>query len=175
MDYPGLGWLGHLGLWDGGQVAEVVNQSGNAIRFTSLSAFKTATTYWGAASANIPQYNLTYCFAPRCTNFWLKPEGQSENVTTRYAIAKRAYQSYLIGADYTLSAVWTPASPGDAYTPARRGIYRCDTFVIDTLGVTVQGSYGSDPHDPTWVSRYYSLYQGQVTPHAVFDKLKTFR
>jgi hypothetical protein len=35
LNYPSLGWIGHLGLWDGSNVIEVVNVSPNAIRITT--------------------------------------------------------------------------------------------------------------------------------------------
>lgn len=47
LDMAALGALGHLGLWDGREVAEVTSGRANAAGFTSLADFKIASTYWG--------------------------------------------------------------------------------------------------------------------------------
>jgi hypothetical protein len=52
------------------------------------------------------------------------------------AIASRANQIYLIGADYTLSAFYTIAEPTFPDRLATRGTYRCDTFVVDVFSFT---------------------------------------
>lgn len=184
LNYPALGWLGHLGIWDGGNVVEVVSGNANAIRFTSLSAFKSTTTYWGAASANIPYYKVYGCYALDCYADWyLAPVGTTEIVASRYAIAKRAYQAYLIGADYTISDYYIYASPAYyAYLyPPRRGLYRCDTFVIDMLMASaypIDGYWSNENYlsiDQTWKSRVYSLLFNTPSPRWVFDTLKTFK
>jgi hypothetical protein len=184
LNYPTLGWLGHLGIWDGGNVVEVVSGDARAIRFVSLSAFKSLTRYWGTASANIPNFYVYGCYQLDCYADWvLVPGGTTEIVASRYAIAKRAYQAYLIGADYTISEYYLSARP--AYYaplyPPRRGLYRCDTFVIDMLAESAYPISGywwyenSQSIDWNWRSRFDSLKNGTITPSAVFDKLKTFR
>lgn len=109
LNYPGLGWLGHLGLWDGANVFEVVNASPNAIRITTLTDFKNTSTYWGAASANIPDYTIyNFCSSLDCNYYsWT----YAPPVSSRLAIAARAYQAMLIGADYTYTAQYTSALP----------------------------------------------------------------
>ena len=181
LNYPLLGWFGHLGLWDGARVVEVVSGTANAIRLTTLSTFKSTSTYWGTASANIPNYYVYGCFSALCQNWWLAPEGQVEMVRTRFAIAKRAYQAYLIGADYTVTAQYVRARPGDGYYPAIRGSYRCDTFVLDMLYASIEGGYyGSywDNYranvDPTWEQRWNAL-SWTIAPRAIFDKLATYQ
>lgn len=176
LNVANLGWIGHVGIWDGGRVAEAMNQSGNALRYSSLSDFKNATVYWGKASPNIPNYPVYSCFEAHCKNFYLAPSGQTEKTTSRLAIAKRAYQAYLIGADYTLLAQYVSADRGDYWHPSRRGTYRCDTFVIDMLGITVynQNSTYNAPVDATWKSRYDAIFYGPILPKTVFNTLKTY-
>lgn len=180
LDVKGFGWLGHLGIWDGTRVVEAGpdNGNGNAIHLTSLNDFKKTSPYWGTASANIPNYTVLACFEARCTNYSVQPWGQVQKTTSRLAIAKRAYQSYLIGADYTVFPDYTPTDPGDYFHPAKRGVYRCDTFVLDTLDITINNlNFLFDvPINLTWRSKLMSLfYPGTpITPTILFNKLKTF-
>lgn len=171
LDYPVIGLFGHVGIWDGGVVYEAISGPANAIRYVSLSSFANTSPYWGTAAANIPAYSVYACFEPRCTNFDMKPNGQKEVVGTRVAIAKRMYQVMLIGADYTLTAYATPADPGGYFQPARRGIYRCDSFVIDVLGITVENQNS----EATWRSRYVDLRDGGRLPRIIFNKLLTYQ
>ena len=180
LNYPLLGWLGHLGLWDGARIVEVVSGTTNAIRLTTLSTFKSTSTYWGTASARIPTYDVYGCFLSSCPDRRLTSwGGQVETVNTRYAIAKRAYQAYLIGANYTTTAEYRPAIAGDAYYPPIRGVYRCDTFVLDVLDVTVNGGTWGNYYymnvDPTWKARYQELTWGVISPSAIFNTLNTYK
>jgi hypothetical protein len=176
--------VGHVGLWDGQRVIEAQGYtSGNTLRIISLGTFKAPGGYWGAAKANIPTFDVFNCFEPRCTNFSVKPWGQSEWVTTRTAIAKRAYQSYLIGADYTFSSQFKRAWAGDYYYPAQRGLYRCDTFVLETLLVT-GGSYvyhqGVSNANPSeylaWANFLDSLLAiSMPSPSIIYNKLANYK
>lgn len=116
---------------DGSRVIEALGPNRpNALAISSLESFKSAagsSGYWGVASPNVPYYTYAGCFSTYCLS-----NTPLETVTSRYALARRAYQAYLIGADYTLSTFYTSAEPSytAGYLP-RRGIYRCDTFVFD--------------------------------------------
>jgi len=46
LNIYGLGWLGHVGIWDGRRVLEVLNKN-IVIQKNSLSSFKKASSYWG--------------------------------------------------------------------------------------------------------------------------------
>lgn len=176
LNTPGLGWIGHVGIWDGGQVIEVLNRFGNAVQLNSLTSFKNASVYWGVASPSITNFNIYGCFLARCTNFYPAPYGQTEQVTARIALAKRAYQAYLIGADYTTTATYVPADAGDGYYPASRGVYRCDTFVFNVFEVFIDNlnSRFSEPLDPLWVNRLTTLGEFPILPKNIYDRLKTF-
>lgn len=47
-DLTYMGFLGHLGIWDGNKVLEANTGGNSAIRYVTLNQFKTATTYWVA-------------------------------------------------------------------------------------------------------------------------------
>jgi hypothetical protein len=49
LSITGLGWAGHVGIWTGSKVLEVLNvEDGKAVQQNSLSSFKKASNYWGA-------------------------------------------------------------------------------------------------------------------------------
>ena len=170
---PGASWAGHIGLWNGSSIIEAMSgQPLNAIRLSTVASFKNAAlennyTYWGVSSPNIPAIEIQGCFDRHCTNFNFQPEGQVERTTLRLSIAKRAYQSYLIGADYTMTATYTPTNPGNYYNLPTRGIYRCDTFIIDSYKVVKINS----PLD--WEARLSTLSATPVLPKTVFERLKS--
>lgn len=47
LSISGLGWAGHVGIWDGSKVLEVLNDD-KVIHKNTLSSFKSASSYWGA-------------------------------------------------------------------------------------------------------------------------------
>ena len=47
LSISGLGWAGHVGIWDGRKVLEVLNKS-TVIQKNSLYSFKNSSSYWGA-------------------------------------------------------------------------------------------------------------------------------
>jgi hypothetical protein len=172
---PGVSWVGHLGLWDGQRVVEAgpSGGGGNAIHLTSIDTFKNASSYWGVASPAIPtEWQQPWCYDTYCS-------GAASRITliARDAIARRAYQVYLIGADYTLSTQALGSTPATTYYPASRGAYRCDTFVRSMLGA-------SDNYDnytvlnstqAQWRANLDSLYSTEITPKSLFEKLKAFK
>jgi hypothetical protein len=48
LNINGLGWAGHVGMWTGSKVLEVLNEKGRVIQQNSLSDFKGRSSYWGA-------------------------------------------------------------------------------------------------------------------------------
>jgi hypothetical protein len=133
----GLGWMGHVGIWDGKQVIEVLNES-DVVQINNLDSFKRKSTYWGAVSPKITPYLVDNCFQPRCTKFWpVASGGQIESVQVQIAIVQRALQIDRIGADYTIGSSYKSAWAGDANHGSERGKYRCDTFVEDLYASTI--------------------------------------
>lgn len=160
--------VGHIGIWDGSRVIEALGYNSiNALAVSSLESFKSAagpSGYWGVASPNVPYYTYSGCFSTYCLS-----NTPLEYVTSRYALARRAYQAYLIGADYTLSAFYTQAWPSFSanYLP-QRGMYRCDTFVFD---VYESVSYFSTP---LWKSKLNELRNMSLpTPLKAFNYYST--
>jgi hypothetical protein len=128
LDYPIGGFLGHTALYDGnGSVIQALYADGNAIRITTINDFKTTTrNFWGTAPPNIPSgrtskgYYRSYCYS----------SNDFEQFEMRVAVVRAAYATSQIGADYTITAQWTPAYWGNQTSMPRRGIFRCDTFVL---------------------------------------------
>lgn len=181
---PIVGLLGHLGVWDGGQVFEAgpPTSGNNAIHITGLSSFKNTPNssgsyvpYWGVASANIPNGEIQYrgCWETYCSN-----PGHIY-AEARLAIARRLMQIYRIGASYTATAQYTPALPDwSGGLPGRRGVYRCDTFVIDALAVSTyyNPAYIKTAAQNQWVSRFETLAHYTLrTPGYIFDQLKSYK
>lgn len=181
LAFTGAGYLGHLGIFDGSQIAEVgpPASGNNAVHFVSLQSFKnTATTtgsiaqYWGAAHTPIADGAIYGCWQAIC-----KPN-TFETTIPRVAIAKRARQIYLIGADYTITAHFVSAASGRISQPPRRGSYRCDTFVSDVLFESARydttTTIFTQPQR-TWYERSISLLNGATTPSIVFNTIKNYK
>lgn len=158
-----LGVVGHVGMWDGGNVVEVLDPSAgpNAIHYNSLANFKSRTTYWGAATPKIPNYTVYNCFDTSCTSTLPAPQGPVQSVSTRIALVQYARQQYLIGADYTVSPSYLRAYPADGIRNRTRGRYRCDTFILSVYTSTIP--YGNNyqtnrPVDATWQSRLLNIW-----------------
>jgi hypothetical protein len=173
LDVPGLGPIGHIGVWDGAEVAEVVSGQSNAARFISIASFKGATRFWGVSRPAIPAGPLQYmCFNTYC---YMYDNSQWVTIEARAAIQKRARQVQAIGADYTLVPSNTrPAQPRRNFSAAIRGLYRCDTFVLDVVGIT---RYQDQPNDAqtNWWRLINSIETGVVLPSTVYNRLASFR
>jgi hypothetical protein len=174
LDVPGLGAIGHIGVWDGSQVAEVVNGQSNAVRFSQISDFKATTSFWGVARPSIPPGPLErMCFATYCDIYnntvW-------QQVEARAAIQKRARQIQALGADYTLVPSNTRiATPRRNLSAAIRGLYRCDTFVIDVVGLTRYRATYTTAAQENWRALWSSIEYGPVLPRTVYNRLASFR
>lgn len=167
--------FGHLGLWDGNNVVEVLNEGGNVIQYNSLANFKSRAAFWGTAFPNMNgNYSVELCFAPRCTNFALMPWGQSYRTLPIFALIDRAYQAYLIGADYTIGPNYRPAWAGNYYYGASHGLYRSDGFIVDMYQITVQSNNPADVTDEAWKQKMSELYLMTRTSFGIFDKFKSF-
>lgn len=177
-DLKNFGPLGHLGVWTGSKVVEAQGySSSNTIRYVSQSEFKAASPYWGAASPRIPDYPVYACYQLRCPNLAILQNGY-EVTGTRLAIVRRAYQAYITGADYTIYGFYTPAGPTWNTDPTlERGLYRCDTFVLDMYRITVynsNASFGAGV-DQGWKNKYDYLFAYPRTPVGIFELLKSYQ
>ena len=181
LAYAGVGFAGHVGVWDGQQIFEAnggVAQN-NKIAIVQLFDFKHVKNqtgydvpYWGTVSYYIPSANITMtaCWAAVCPT-----PGSTVTADARYSIALRAMQIYRIGADYTFTTNYVRALSTWGSSPAVRGIYRCDTFVLDTLYQSTFFTGNLSSAQKLWVSRWNSLTTGIMTPGWLFTVLKGFQ
>lgn len=153
LNVPGLGFLGHVGLWNAQsrKVYEMLDEKdswggSNLWISNTIDNFKSRSRYWGAAYVNglkskppvLSCFNLIYTPCPEGS--YSAPLGLMQNVIIWWAI----------GADYTVTTSFTlpqkpyynqvPPSPwgGPAlgqYVPAKKGRFRCDTFVRAVFGI----------------------------------------
>jgi hypothetical protein len=179
--------FGHIGLFDGANIIEVLNEPGpSKVFYNTLANFKSRTPYKGRAAPNIPAFNLYGCWDPQYC-------GQSSYTTigSRVAVVRRALQIYGIGADYTLTAQYTIASPKTYGGPnypniqAVRGLYRCDTFIMDVIspgsgvGAAYVGPSGEQvPPVGSAVEKWMIFASGAlrstILPTAIFSKLRDY-
>lgn len=171
-----VGPLGHIGFWDGGHVVEVLNQP-TVVQYNSLSTFKTATAYWGVAAPNIPNYYVYGCYLDYCSN------NGYQTVASRIGMFYRAYQIAMLGAEYTLTTAVRRAAPKYASpggnVPYVKGMYRCDTFVLDVYAsngaVTSNGSSQVfTAQQQNWFHFEAGPLRTPLLPATVFSKLKSY-
>jgi hypothetical protein len=174
----GLGWVGHVGIWDGTQVIETLNDIADVIQVNDLGSFKLKSVYWGAASPKISPYLVDNCFERHCTKFWpIASGGQIETIPVRTAIVRRAFQIKAIGADYTTSVSYKSAWAGDANHGSEKGRYRCDTFIEDLFASTMP--YGNvlmanKPFDREWGNKVVTMRDrfSPILPLTLFNYYK---
>jgi hypothetical protein len=179
LAYPVVGVFGHLGIYDGERIVEVIkgsNSTNNVIGFSNIGVFKALTPYWGVVRPGITNYNISWCFELYCTNFDTAPAGQTITVSSRVAIMRKALYLQQIGATYTLGDTYVPVRQPTVFEPPTKGIYRCDTFVIDVLSIlSKENRQGTASDAQLWKNRISALNAFPVLPRTVFDRLKTFR
>ena len=90
------------------------------------------------------------------------------------ALVKRAFQAYLIGADYTYGQHYTSAKPMVWGRLAQRGLYRCDTFIINVYEKTAddEGIGSIYPVPQLWLDRNRDLKSDLILPSKLFNKMK---
>lgn len=160
-----ISYLGHIGIWDGYEVIEVLGQAlGNTVTRQSWDTFKTLPNKWGTVVPVISDYSQIYCDNTVCQHTRrVAADGKitdsyshRTNTKLREMATKAAYVRYLIGGTYTLTALSTDASQGSKNTTitticgvysctnhtnyssykATPGVYRCDTFVLRAWSAT---------------------------------------
>lgn len=116
-------------------------------------ARKVAQIYSALDSVTFPNiaagWQDSWCYETFCN-------GEATRITlqSRDAAARAAYQAYLIGVDYTYTTGFKTPVPAISWDTARRGIYRCDTFVLDML----------------WFSKNYPLMATLSADQARWDR-----
>ena len=159
-----LNYFGHIGIWDGANVIEAIEavDGDDTLKLTPWAQFSNAPNLWENLTPVLDNYAQNYCrdilcnvngssaFAP-----WVLGSG-THTGGLRELAAKRAYLSYLIGASYTRLATYTSTKQGTrryatetcnpfntaackpplVTTKQTRGVYRCETFVMDSWAAT---------------------------------------
>lgn len=168
---PILQSVGHIGMFDGSGIVGVTKQGGNAIQYESLASFKSRTPFWGTASPNNPNHLLYECFKTTCNG-----AGDFELSHARMALVKRAFQAYVLGADYTYGSHYKSARPVIQGVPAERGLYRSDTFVVNVYEKTARdgGNTSIYPVPQDWLDKNDDLKRGVMLPSIVFHKMKAW-
>jgi hypothetical protein len=185
---PGLGWTGHTGLWDGSRVIEMLNEgSGNRVFTNTWENFKSRDAVtWNTAYPNYPAHTVKSCWNATCDINSNRPDQQL--VSSQQAVVRRAFQVYLIGADYTLTTYYTNAEPAMTdYTssgwrrPPIRGQYRCDTFLYDAFrastDILLSGVFPwRDIYNMpgSWRDKVSSLLSGVILPSNMLEKIRAF-
>ncbi len=188
LQIPGISWAGHIGLYDGSKVIEVLSEGVSVIQTNSWENFKSRSPTWNTIYTKFADNHMVRsCWTGSCYS-----DNSTEDVSlaARYAVIARAYQVLLIGVDYTITTMAKMATPESRslsypYTvrPAQRGVYRCDTFVIDTFYATTelrnrkqfpQRQVSSIP--ASWASKIANLDAtlSLVLPLTVFKKIRDF-
>lgn len=204
LNTPGLGSLGHIGIWDGSQVIEVLNEPGNVVKTNTWENFRARTKPWDTAYPNIPSYSVRTCYSNVCNGEGAVFGGSgSTNPTystfdSRMALIRRAFQIMTSGATYTITTSPTMAlpiinRPTGGQTSARAGVYRCDTFILDLFAWidipaggaanTMWNRISSSPlpfnrfitNQPNdWKIKIKNLITDDYLPSAVHNRMKSF-
>ena len=189
LDYAKLGSIGHLGIWDGSKVLEILNEekSSNKVFRNSWEDFKSRTSAWNTAHPKYPGHKVKSCWNSVCD---VNPGRPGEIViSAQQAVVYRASQVYMIGSDYSYTVAFTTAEPAmiDFKEPSwKRGVikgtYRSDTFIYDAFrastDITLSGIfpyrqvYGMQN---SWRDKVHSLYgMALVLPYKMMEKIREF-
>lgn len=214
LNVPGLGFFGHIGLWDGEKVIEALNEGGtNKLKQSNWGDFTNRTPVWAHAYPDYPSYRVRGCFERDCNDSAsLHLAGAAgyfawstiSEKSIRQAVVKRAYQAYLIGAGYTLAAssIISTASrtsyttdhcnpygggacvPLRVYSPSAFGLYRCDSFVIESVAnstygngiqefaVQLNGSQNDVNRENAWKSKVGNLVYAVRNPYNIISMMR---
>ena len=165
------GPIGHIALWTGKRIVEASAGGENAIKYIGLNEFKGIARYWGTARPRIPDGMIE----PACYEKFCPGNGDKHvSLEAREAIVRFTEQQEMLGADYTLLPYPFAAQYADTYREAKRGSYRCVTFVTTALRQGTQYVKPITKAQSLWSDRVDTLFVAPVLPVTVFDKLKTF-
>lgn len=86
-----LGFVGHIGMWNGKRVIEASEGGDNAIKYVNLNDFKSIARYWGTARPRIPDGVIEpTCYETFCpTNLDKHVSLQAREAIVRYANSRK--------------------------------------------------------------------------------------
>jgi len=114
----GVGWAGHVGIWTGNEVLEVLNDR-KVIHKNSLSSFKRSSPYWGA------RYGKGASQAYKVISWGYKQRYYNPKYTTT--------AKYRVGG-WVKKWVWDSRKKGWVKRSVMQNAkYRCDTFVYSSF------------------------------------------
>lgn len=185
---PVVGGLGHLGIWDGKAVIEILNEGNDSKVFKkSWDDFKSRSPTWNTAHPRYPGHTIQTCWSKVCDVNSNRP-GESR-VSAQMAVVNRAQQVYLIGADYSYTIDFTTAEPNlfDYTDPswhkrAVRGKYRSDAFIYDAFRASTDlENAGIFPYrqvfnmSDSWRAKVSGMYHfAAVLPYKMMEKIRAF-
>jgi len=188
LNSSGAGWAGHIGIWDGVNVVEVLNkvpsvQENSWQSFVEASWLNDNTGPWKTLSPAYGNRNIWGCFPttrPDCDNYYgLNQYGGYEFISrgtvqkgnVSWAVVSRAKQIGRIGSDFTSTVAVKIAVPatiqhhaayGIRSYPPQRGQYRCDTFIKDALSAATNVIFYENNYYFYGIDR-----SADATPHLV--------
>lgn len=144
----GLGFLGHLAIWTGDTVIEVLDEQ-PVVQENSFESFRGKTSFWGT---------VYYPGIDSMVNGWSSCKSVSDcgprvpEPRAAFAVVHRAQHAKIIGASYTLSTSYRPfaygrCDPGGCIAP-QPGVYRSDAFVRDMFVSTADAWVAANPGNP---------------------------
>ncbi len=188
LELPIITGMGHLGIWDGLFVVEALNEGNGGIHKNSYDNFWGRTNAWPIIRSKWPTHEIWGCFNATCE--WVSNATFQPKLTALNAMMKKMNQIIAIGSDYSWDVVATRAVASGIYNsryfdrPPRRGVYRCDTFILDLLNATVSSDTVLQFRPPggevyrlafmsgEWWLKYRDMLTGVVTPVNVYNKIK---
>lgn len=200
LNLPIISGAGHIGIWDGFYVVEVLDES-NVVQKNTYENFFKRSNAWPILRTKWPEHKIASCYLTSCKEHRDYPMRDKESYQAIYAMVARANQIKAIGAVYTLSSRPTPSTPSinirysnvpndyDIW-PAKVGFYRCDTFISDLIDATVRnpGYKNSsiigdkwpkriiDSDISSWHKKYSELDARAInTPVTLYNKLKEWQ
>ncbi len=147
LNVTGLGAFGHVGMWTGSKVMEVLNES-SVVQQNSLRSFHNKTKWWGA------RYN-TSIFIDRQK---MIDEGWAQRL---YNPDYTLRTSFIVGKQEEVCTSWASSFCREKKVVVKPGLWRCDTFV--------NWSYYQGAR--VWADSGLNT----ITPRSLFSKLRFSR
>lgn len=189
---------GHIGIWDGEKVVEIMNDgpTTNNVEQNTWSNFIGRNKPWPVVYPRYPTYTIADCYEASCritvrgASLTLE---NSRKVMVSEALVRRAWQIKRVGATYNYTGSASSSFPARTikdcdsrgcdteYHKAVRGSYRCDTFVLELFKSSVRSQWFFSDSVPiytvtattnAWMDRVYSLWGGYILPAQVYERIK---
>ncbi len=145
LNILGLGWAGHVGMWNGSNVVEVLSKS-PVIQQNSLSNFKSQSKYWGA------RY------------------GKGSNF---YGMVSSGWNQRLYSPSYTITASWKEGGLQERYCAKYNWWGTCASYAYRTT--TAQFRCDTFTNYMYWKGAGSSLVGNSILPTIVYNSMPKSR